>query len=179
MKLLNPDFKFSGGGATARTLTNFLDLMEKEFGVVTAERIVDFCICAAYAFRNTKNWTIKQIFGKSSINRLKDRKHGTEYYEDNWLSEVSLTRSDLIAMVDDRSKHPLAKYIYVASEEISKKRLLNSDVGYIRCQSSTLGWSPLSDSCCQCRFAETCKKETQRKFPELYRIRIENGNKTK
>ena len=75
-KLLNPSFKFSGGGATERTLTNFIDLMEKEFGVVTAERIVDFCICAAYAFRNTNQWTVKQIFGKASIKRLKKKKHG-------------------------------------------------------------------------------------------------------
>lgn len=177
--MLNKDFKFSGGGATSRTLSNFIDLMEKEFGVVTVERIVDFCICAAYAFRNTKSWTIKQIFGKASVKRLKDNKHGAQFYEDNWLKEVSLTRSYLIAMVADRSTHPQAKYIYVASEEITKKRLLNMEVGYVRCQSSTLGWSPLSESCCQCRFIETCKKETQRKFPELYRLRIEHGNKTK
>lgn len=177
-KLLNPSFKFSGGGATERTLTNFIDLMEKEFGVVTAERIVDFCICAAYAFRNTNQWTVKQIFGKASIKRLKEKKHGTEYYEDQWLEEASLNRQDLIAMVADRSTHPQAKYIYVASEEATKKRLLNMDVGYIRCQSSTLGWSPLSESCNQCRFVNLCKKETQRKYPELYRIRIENGNKT-
>lgn len=178
VKLMKPTFKFSGGGATTRTLNSFLDLMEKEFGSVTSERLVDFCVCAAYAFRNRPQWTINQVFGKSSIKRLKERTKGGKYYEDQWLSSVSLNRVDLVAMIADKSVHPQAKFIYIASEEPTKRRMLNTAVGYLICQTSTLGWSPLSESCSKCNLAEDCKQELQKRFPELYRIRIEHGNKT-
>ena len=178
VKLLNPTFKFSGGGATARTLTGFLDLMEKEFGSVTSERLVDFCVCAAYAFKNRPQWTVNQIFGKASIKRLKERTKGGKYYEDQWLSSASLNRTDLVAMIADKSVHPQAKFIYIASEEPTKRRMLNTAVGYIICQTSTLGWSPLSESCSKCKVTDDCKQALQKRFPELYRIRIEHGNKT-
>lgn len=173
--MLTPAFKFSGGGATQRTIAKFLDMMEEEFGAITAERLVDFSICTAYAYRNVSQWTIKQIFGKASIQRLRSRKHGTTWYEDNWLEQKSLDRESLIKLIADRSEHPQAKYIYVASEEPTKRRLLNKNVGYVVCQASTLGWSPLSETCESCIFTEKCKEETKRKFPELYRIRIEYG----
>jgi len=69
-RLVDPTFKFSQGGATIRTLSNFLDLFEKEFGSVTKERLVDFCVCTAYTYRNRQNWTVKQAFGPSSIKRF-------------------------------------------------------------------------------------------------------------
>lgn len=178
-RLVSSDFKFSGGGATIRTLTNFIQLFDKEFGSVTQERLVDFCICTAYAYRSRDNWTIKQAFGPAAIKRLKDSKHGTRYYEDQWLKERDLDRGYLISLITDRSEHPLAKYIYQKSEETTKLRLLNMEVGFAVCQASTLGWSPLSDACHQCKFIEQCKTETEKKYPELYRIRVEYGESNK
>lgn len=178
-RLVDPTFKFSQGGATIRTLSNFLDLFEKEFGSVTKERLVDFCICTAYAYRDRERWTIKQAFGPSSIKRLKESKQGKAYYENSWLSSAQLSREYLVNLIIDRREHPQAKYIYVHSEEASKKRLLNQEVGYLLCQTSTLGWSPVSDACKQCNYTEKCKKATQSKFPELYRIRVEYGEANK
>lgn len=176
--MLNPSFKFSGGGATMRTIGRFLDMMESEFGAITPDRLVDFSICTAYAYRSVPKWTIKQIFGQASIQRLRSRKHGTTWYEDQWLQDKCLNRDSLIKLIADRSEHPQAKYIYVASEEPTKLRLLNKHVGYMVCQTATLGWSPKSAACTACNFVEKCKAETQQKFPELYRIRLDYG-KTK
>ena len=178
-RLVDPTFRFSQGGATIRTLSNFLDLFEKEFGSVTKERLVDFCVCTAYTYRNRQNWTVKQAFGPSSIKRLKESKQGKAYYENSWLSSAQLSREYLVNLIIDRREHPQAKYIYVPSEEASKKRLLNQEVGYLLCQTSTLGWSPVSDACKQCNYTEKCKKATQSKFPELYRIRVEYGEANK
>ena len=178
-RLVDPTFKFSQGGATIRTLSNFLDLFAKEYGTVTKERLVDFCVCTAYAYKNRSMWTVKQAFGPASIKRLKESKQGKAYYEDSWLSNAQLSREYLVNLIIDRREHPQAKYIYVHSEEHSKKRLLNQEVGYLLCQTSTLGWSPVSDACQQCNFTERCKKETQSKFPELYRIRVEYGEANK
>lgn len=178
-RMVNPSFKFSQGGATIRTLDNFLQLFESEFGAITQDRLVDFCICTAYAYKGRDNWTIKQAFGPASIKRLKDSKHATRYYEDKWLRERSLDRNYLINLISDRSEHPQAKYIFMKSEEATKLRLLNSQMGYAICQSSTLGWSPISEACVQCNFIEQCKVETGKKYPELYRIRVEYGESTK
>lgn len=178
-RLVDPTFRFSQGGATIKTISNFLDLFAKEYGTVTKERLVDFCVCTAYTYRERERWTIKQIFSQSSIKRLRESKQGKAYYENVWLSSAQLDREYLVNLIIDRKEHPQAKYIYVPSEESTKKRLLNQEVGYLLCQTSTLGWSPLSATCQQCDFINQCKKETQSKFPELYRIRVEYGESDK
>jgi hypothetical protein len=172
-KLVNPTFRFSQGGSTAKVLTKFIGLFEKEFGAVTKERLVDFCICTAHAYKGRGKWTINQAFGPASIKRLKESKRGARYYEDKWLEEGGLTREALIKLIADRSEHPLSRYIFQESEEQTKLRLLNRPVGFVICQQSTLGWSPLSAACGKCNFIEQCKKETDRKYPELFRIRVE------
>lgn len=174
-KMINPSFKFSQGGATFKTINNFLDMFCEEFLEITEDRLVDFCICTAYAYRGRDNWTVKQVFGRASIQRLIESKKGARYYEDQWLAEKGLTRNKLIELIMDRSEHPLGRYIFVPAEEATKLRYLNKEVGYALCQSSTLGWSPISEACLSCISSDSCKKATAGKYPELYRIRVEYG----
>jgi hypothetical protein len=174
-RLVNKTFRFSQGGKTSRTISKFLNEFEKEYGIITKERLVDFCICTAHIYREREKWTIQQVFGPASLNRFRESKQGKVYYEDKWLSDGQLTRDYLYNLIADRKEHPQAKYIYVSSEEGTKKRLLNQKVGYLLCQTSTLGWSTVSQACNQCVFVQDCMKETQRKYPELYRIRLEYG----
>lgn len=178
-KLVNPTFKFSQGGATTRTIHTFLDRLEKEFGTITSGRLVDACVTAAYTFRETPKWTLKQAFGPSTIKRLRENKRGVIFYQNQWLETVSLSRQVLIELIQDRRKHPQAKFIYIQAEEATKKRQLNKKAGYLLCQLSTLGWSPLSEACGHCNFTDDCKKETANKYPEIFRLRIEHGNTTK
>lgn len=154
---------------------SFIDMMEKQYGHVTQERLVDYCICNIYAFRQRDTWNIKSIFGRAGIERLVNAKRGSKYYEDQWLSDMGLSRGKLILMISDKSVHPQAKYIYMASEEPTKIRMLNTETGYVICQTATLGWSPISETCSLCNYAEQCKIVTQKKFPELYRLRLEYG----
>lgn len=177
-KLVDPTFKFSQGGATIKVLSNFLNLFGQEYGTVSKERLVDFCVYAAHIFKHIKRASIKQIFGPSSVKRFRNNNRNDRYHEDRWLSSVQLSREYLVNMIADRQEHPQAKYIYVEAEEYSKKRLLNTEIGYVLCQTSTLGWSPVSETCNKCTFTQQCKKETQSKYPELYRIRLEYGSKT-
>lgn len=177
-RLTDPAFRFPQGGAAIQTVSKFLDLFAKEFGSITAERLVDFCVCTAYTYRNRPLHTIQQIFGPASLRTMKQNSHSVKYYEDKWLASVHLNRENLVSMIADRHEHPQAKYIYVEAEETTKKRMLNQKVGYMLCQASTLGWSPISETCKQCEFVSNCQKETQTKYPELYRIRIEYGSKT-
>nr|DAP24430.1 MAG TPA: hypothetical protein [Caudoviricetes sp.] len=175
-RLVDKDYKISQGGENIRIITNLLDSLGKEYGDITTERLVDFCIFSAH-FYHDKKVMLKQAFGPTALKRFKESKSGRAYYENKWLEREGITRQSLYRLIADRKDHPHAKYIYMVSEESLKYKLLNEKAGYILCQNSTLGWSPLSASCKQCIFTSECMKETQRKYPELYRIRLENGEK--
>lgn len=177
INLINPSFRFSNGGATIRTITQALEGLERKCGGLSRERIVDYCVSSAYIFKDRgTEWKINQVFGPKSIQRF-DSDKGRRYYEDRWLASANITRADLMSLIEDRSQHPQAKYIYLPMEESTKRRLLNHEAGFLICQSSTLGWSPESECCSKCKFTEECKIETNRKFPEIYRLRLENGVK--
>lgn len=178
-KLVDPTYKFPKGGAVTRIIITFLNRMEQEFGAITCERLVDVCVTGAYTFRERGQWTLKQVFGPSTIKRVKEQKRGQLFYQDQWLESAGLSRGALLDMIKDRKEHPQAKFIYIQSEEATKKRQLNRKTGYFICQLSTLGWSPESEACQQCNFTADCKAETERKYPEIYRLRIEHGNSTK
>ena len=174
-KLVDPSFKFSEGGATTRVLNKFLSNVAETFGAVTEQRLVDLCVFLAYTYRS-KRFSISAIFGNASLNRFNQRKRGQCFYENEWLNKKGLTRANLLKLIDYKERHPLADYIYLPVEEPRKERLHNQRSGFIACQVSTTGWSPLSSACNECSFVDECKRETERKYPELYRIRLENGN---
>lgn len=171
----DPAFKFDNGGAMKQTLTGFLQRVEKQFGGVSPKRLVDICVCACYRYRNSKT-SIKAMFGPTAFQKYLEGVRGTRYYENRWLEGIGTSRENLVAMISAKEEHPHRKYIYMPSEEPTKRRMLNKRVGYLLCQSSTLGWSPLSESCRQCDFTSDCMRETNRKYPEIYRLRIENGS---
>lgn len=176
-RLVNRTFKFSEGAATKRTLSSFIDKLSKEFGSVTEERLVDVCVFIAYIYRD-KQLPVKSIFGAASIQHFLNSKRGQRFYENEWLDSKGLNRSELLNLIADKREHPQAEFIYMPSEEPRKLRLHNQRAGFLMCQASTLGWSPLSDACNTCVFIEDCKMETSRKYPELYRIRLEHGDRT-
>ena len=176
-KLISPSFKFSKGGEAIRIVSQALERLEKKYGSLSRERIEDYCVSAAYSFKDRgERWKINQVFGPKSVEKFgTDRR--VKYYEDRWLASAEITRSHLLSYLADKSKHPHQQYVYMPMEEPTKKRMLNSQAGYIICQSSTLGWSPESESCSRCKFVSKCKIETQKRFPEIYRLRLEHGIK--
>lgn len=176
-QLIDPKFKISEGGATKKVLIKFLDLLSKEFGAITEGRIVDVCVYIAYIYRDHL-LPVKSMFGSASLQRFLKSKRGQRFYENEWLSTKGLNRNSLISLIADRREHPQAEFIYMPCEEDRKLRLHNQKGGYLMCQASTLGWSPLSEACRNCIFEDDCKHETSRKYPELYRIRLEYGNRS-
>ena len=172
-KLIHPDYRLPQGGEPTRIIRTALQRIEKKYGALTAQRVVDYVVCAAHAFKDRgANWKLNQVFGPKSIERFNTEK-GRVYYENKWLASQGLNRAALLSMIIDRSEHPKAKYIFVPSEEGTKLRLLNRQVGFVICQTSTLGWSPLSEACAECEYIEQCKLETQKKYPEIFRLRME------
>lgn len=176
-KLIHPGYRLPQGGEPTRIIRTALQRIEKKYGALTAQRVVDYVVCSAHAFKDRgTNWKLNQVFGPKSIERFNTDK-GRVYYENKWLESQDLSRSILLSLIVDRSEHPKAKYIFIPSEEGTKLRLLNRQVGFVICQTSTLGWSPLSEACSECEFVEKCKQETQKKYPEIFRLRAEYVNK--
>ena len=174
-RLINPNFDVSNGGESLRIVTKALNALEKKFGILTAERIVDYCVSSAYAFKQQKMFTIRQALGSKSIERFYLSKE-LRYYEDKWLAEANIVRNDLVRLIVDKQSHPLSKFVYPLYEETTKRRVLNQEPGYYVCQILTLGWTPFSNTCSQCKYASKCQAETSKKHPELYRLRIEYDN---
>lgn len=111
-----------------------------------------------------------------AIKKFKERKREMTFYENSWLQIYKINRKDLVALIQDRTQHPLAEYIYLESEDHTKSRFLNQEIGYMLCQQSTLGWTPASPACQTCKFISDCQEETKTKYPEIYKLRRENGD---
>ncbi|KAA6302895.1 MAG: hypothetical protein EZS26_001065 [Candidatus Ordinivivax streblomastigis] len=179
-----PGFKFPGGAVSDRNLEASLTaLKEKNRSEAGRNRIVDFCICQVFAlsefeknYLSTK-WKISHSFGKRALERFAASTPRSRYYEDQWLFKHGLSREKILEKNRSRKQHPLFKFIYPEYEEVTKKRMQGKEVGFYVCLVSTLLWTPFSPTCTRCLNVEKCKAATQRKYGELYRIRIEEYNK--
>ena len=151
--MINPSFKITNpeGGVNQQTIGKCLDLLEADFGDAISRERL-----------------VDFCVGVPGI------QHGFQIYR-------QMRCDRLLALIADRRKHPLYKFIFPQYEESTKSRALNTDVGYYICGQSTLLWTPFSVSCQQCVKAEACKQRTRQAYPELYRIRTEefNQNETK
>lgn len=177
-KTIDKSFVFPGGGAARRTMTAFIASMEdtgrQEFSV---GRITDYCICQVHALSMYdaalfSRWTAAHSFGQRAVERFAGNTRAKRYFEDQFLREFALSREWLSDEFRDRSLHPLMKFVYPEYEEITKRRLHNTEAGFYICQVSTLLWTPFSNACRSCKNNMRCRSVTMWKHPELYRIRI-------
>lgn len=176
------DFTFPEGGRSERILGACFDMLSRNAGAVSPERLADFCICQVYAMSGydaayRRRWNVSHSFGEKAVSRYLKSGRQSRYYEDRWLKGFSLSRQGLSGLVQDRSRHPFERFIYPEYEETTKRRLLSTEAGYAVCGLSTLLWTPFSPTCRQCAHAGKCRCRTESRYPELYRIRHEAWNK--
>lgn len=147
-------------------------------------RIVDFVVYQIYRYREMigvkgTKWNLLWCFSDTAVKKFQHQfldekgKSGMMYYIDQWLSEADLNRGVLEGMITDSSKHRLAKFIYLPSEDGVKKRFINTDLGYLLCLQNTTGWAPESPVCSKCNNFDKCCESTKKMFPELVRLRKE------
>lgn len=180
-RTLWPGFRFPGGGSAERAVKAYAEALQCTYGVLSAERIADFCICQAYVISGygeeyRHRWQPAHSFGTKALERFAAATPARRYYEDRWLHSYDLSREELAAEAE-RGEHPLARFVFPAWEEPTKRRLLSTEAGYLICGSSTLLWAPQSPACARCRSSVRCRERTQRLYPELYRLRCEASRK--
>lgn len=183
-RTINPLWRISQNGMVALYIQNGIDQLQSVFGMteIDDERIVDYIVYQLYRTRNSiadGSWQTTWLFSQSAKEKFKkqflsvDGKSGMNYYINQWLDEAELSRGILTAMIAKPKPNPLKKMIYLEAEEPIKKRFLNTKEGLALCQSSTTGWSPLSDTCGRCDNRIKCEELTANKYPELLRFRKE------
>lgn len=174
---IQPTFTMPGGRLAEKQIDDALDYLTKHYGEVGLERMVDYCVCQVYRISEfgadyLPRWKVFHSFGVKVLTRFVTRKPGLKYYEDKWLARFKLTREDLLREIEDRSVHPLFRFIYPDYEDATKRRALSTEVGYYICGVSTLLWTPFSSVCRSCVKSKACKVRTKKLYPEIYRLRV-------
>lgn len=174
--------------ATPRYVKNGIMNLSKLFaGEISDGRIVDFIVYQVYRYRDFigikgSSWNISWCFSDTAIKKFKSQfldskgKSGMMYYIDCWLEDGGLSRSVLRDMLADNGEHRLARYIYIVSEDVIKRRFKNTELGLQLCIQSTTGWTPQSPVCSNCSNMYRCAIVSEKKCPELIRLRKENQN---
>ncbi len=191
-KTIDPKWRFTQSGMVAMYLQNGLDQLPAFFGIqgIDDERIVDYLVYQLYRQRSSLangTWQPTYLFSKAAFDKYRnqfmsaDGKSGMNYYINQWLDEAELSRGQLVSMIAKPKPNMLRGMVYLASEDVIKRRFLNTEAGLALCQQSTTGWSPLSEVCGRCDNWVECGKMTAEKYPELMRFRREvyHGRKKK
>ena len=191
-RTIDPKWRFTQSGVAAFYLQNGVEQLPTLFGVsdIDDERIVDYIVYQIYRYRTAianGSWQYTYLFSQAALEKYRnqflsaDGRSGMNYYINQWLDEVELSRGQLTLMIAKPKPDPLKQMVYLASEEPIKRRFLNTDDGLVLCQRATTGWSPLSEACGQCDNWVECGKMTAKKYPELmrYRKEIYHGRKEK
>jgi hypothetical protein len=181
-EMVEPSFRFPGGGIAQRQISDYLEKLDDGTGSLSHEKVVDFCVCQVYSIAfygegYLARWKPSHSFGKKALVRFSQNTQAHRYYEDKWLAGKGFSRAALLDLFRDRSVHPLAKFIYPEAEDRTKRRLRSSEAGLYICSVSTLMWTPYSPVCTVCPGGEACREMTRRRYPELYRIRVEAHEK--
>lgn len=179
-RLIDHEFAFPVGGKTNIQLSKFIQQFTVFCGgQFNDERLVDYCVFQIHKNRNGKfqKSLATNAFGQTAFNKYKTMAgKSKKYVEDKWMAEKQLDRTYLVRLIADK-EHPLAKYVYMPSEESTKRRFVNTETGLVLCGVSTLMWSPFSQTCGMCNNQSECKRITKEKYPELYRLRTEEYGK--
>ncbi len=181
-EMVEPSFNYPCGDVAYGQISGCLEKLDNSTNPLSLEKIVDFCVCqvhivAFYGEGYLARWKPSHSFGKKALVRFSQSAQAHRYYEDKWLAKKGLSRAALLDLFRDRSIHPLAKFIYPESEDRTKLRHRGNEAGLYICSVSTLMWTPFSPVCTACANAEACREMTRRRYPELYRIRVEEHAK--
>ncbi len=184
---LDPKFKLPGGGIGENVISNGLDELEKLFPMgMSDNRITDFMVYQVFRYvdnitgKSPTHFDWKWCWGKHAIAKYNNQYFGEgnpriDYYIDQWLSGLGIRRQMITDYIAGPKPNKWRQYIDMPSDELVKRRFHNTDAGLVLCSNKTLGWSPGSNACSECIHVSKCKEITEKRYPELLRLRLEDG----
>ncbi len=184
-RCIKPKYRFPGG-PNLIVLENGMKKLSVlwPYEGIADERVVDYLVYQIYRTRETLEkgygWKPDFLFSDYSLTKYRKQfiddggKSGMNYYINQWLDSYELSRGELVKMIEEPKPNSLRKYVYMESEEVTKRRFLNTECGYLLCQRNTTGWAPQSDTCKICDYKKQCEQATGKRLPELVRLRKES-----
>ena len=185
---MDAKFRLPGGGIPHAAVSAGLDDLEKLFPMgMSDQRITDFMVYQVYRYvdniigKAPTHFDWRWCWGKTAIEKYRNQYFGDgnpriDYYIDQWLDSIDVKRQVITDYIAGPKPNKWRQYIEMPSDELVKRRLLNTEAGLVLCSMKTLGWSPGSNACSECEFTAKCKETTTNRYPELMRLRLEDGN---
>ncbi len=183
---IDPKYRLPGGRADLY-IHKGLCLLQESFEVeMSDQRITDFMVYQVYRYIDNINGSAPTHFdyrwcwSPNAVAKFRNQYFGTgnpriDYYIDQWLDSIGVARKQITDYISGPKPNKWRQYIEMPSDELVKRRFYNTEMGLILCSSNTMGWSRGSAACSECNYTEKCKILTERKYPELMRLRLENG----
>lgn len=181
-KTIDRNFSFPEGDKMSSQLSQYISKFAQQqcAGSLNYNRITDYIIFQIHRNSNGKfqNKLAYSAFGSTAMSKYKSMSSKSlNCVEDKWLDAHGLNRVSLYPKISNGRTHPLAKFSYMPSEDHTKERYQGTGAEIAVCSSSTLMWSPLSPICRNCKFQNECKDITEKKYPEIFRLRVEENGK--
>lgn len=168
-----------------------LERLEKSFPMGMADqRIADYLMYQVYRYADNiagvspTHFQYSWCFSENAVRKFHNQYFGNgnpriDYWIDKWADDLGFNREQVASFISGPKPNRWRAYVEMPSEEMTKVRLHNTESGFILCCSSTMGWSPGSRACSECKFVEKCKVATGRRYPELLRLRLEEDGNNK
>lgn len=172
--LKDKNFNLSGSELLNNSIIKFIKIFEDENGFLNESILIDYIIFSIYRLKDVKFVNQPTYFSKNSIEKFLSRNRGVDYYTSQFVEDNGTTRGTIKSYFINNSKHPLSKYIYVESEELTKMRKINTLTGYFICINNTTLYSPHSEACLICSNSDRCESNLINTNPELHRLRVQN-----
>ncbi len=188
VRRIDPKWRLPGGELPAKYIEEGIGRLEKVFPMGMADqRIADFIMYQVYRYADNINGTHATHFmyswcwSDNAVKKFQNQYFGAgnpriDYWIDKWADDLGFNREQLSELISGPKPNKWRRYLEMPSEEMTKRRFRNTEMGLILCSNSTMGWSPGSRACQECKYIKECKITTKRKYPELLRLREENGN---
>jgi hypothetical protein len=188
---VDPKWKLPGGIQAVSYIDNGLVMLEREFPLGMADdRITDFIVYQVYRYLDnitgaaSTHFMYTWCWSENAVKKFRNQYFGDgnpriDYYIDQWLKTLGINRKQITDYISGPKPNKWRKYIEMPSDELIKRRFHNTENGFILCSTKTMGWSPGSGCCKECNFVEKCLQVTERRYPELLRLRREEDGKGK
>lgn len=172
----NPNYIYLPSDRGEKYISSFIELLDKKYKIQSIGReflIKYFLFQFNYWYELdinsfNKRVNIQYIIGKKAFKRWIDRDVSYDW---------SILQSFVIPTLNIQSI-PLPKLyekVYERlskSEEVEKKRWINTTRGFLNCIENTTLYKKNSGECLVCKFKVECKKILRRNYPIIYKNRF-------
>lgn len=178
--LYNPEYKFSPHSREKVAIKNFAHFLEEKYGKFS---IGPYWLFQYFTFQ-FNYWKDKKtrqgeglaqiawIIGNKALERWENKTNDYWYFCLVGLLNINqnIKLSEIKVLINDREE--LKNYIeLVHSEEIEKKRYLNTDKGQVHCIQNTDLYNHKSEHCQNCKINPICKELLRINYPHISKVR--------